>query len=131
MGMLTQTELAENQRTIDALKPKLIGRAQAVLHGKSIPQNRQFVSLVEEGVQAACVEELTLFIQYKNAKEGSRSSWSQLADPLVKEILELRESASKLSGEEGENYLQLVKLFLGYLMWEANVQNDLRRKERR
>jgi hypothetical protein len=127
MVALTNVELAANQRAIDALKPGMIKKAQDVLQGKRIPDKRQFTSLVEAGVQASCAEELILFIQYKNAKDGSRSGWSELAKPLTDEIESLKALSEELADDKKDNYLQLTRLFLGYLMWAANVQLESRK----
>jgi len=112
-------ETVENKRRLDRNKPELIRRAQAVLSIKFLPEKRQpekrqFVSLVEAAAQAVCVEELTLFIRYKKSKEGSRSGWNDLADPLVKAI----EGLKDLDG----GHLELTRLFLGYLMWERSTR---------
>ena len=128
--VLTNEELAANQRAIDSLKPGMIEQAQKLLQGRRIPDKRQFTSLVEAGVQAACAEELILFIQYKNAKDGSRSGWSDLAKPLTEEIQALKGKTSELKGDPDENYLQLARLFLGYLLWAASVTLEENRQKR-
>jgi len=130
MMALTNEELATNQRVIDSMKPEMIQKTQTLLQGKRIPDKRQFTSLVDAGTQAACAEALILFIQYKNAKDGSRSGWSELAKPLTDEIQALKEKSSKLIGNPEENYVQLARLFLGYLMWAASVALEEDRRKR-
>jgi len=131
MTQLTNEERAANQNAINALKPSMIEQAKKLVQGRRIPDKQQFTSLVEAGGQADCAEELILFIQYKNAKEGSRTGWSELAKPLTDEIKALQEKASKLKGNPDENYLQLARLFLGYLMWAASVKLEDERQRRR
>jgi len=126
--ILTATE----NEAINNMKPKLIEKVEMVFKNKNeIPKRRQYSGMVQAAAQASCVEELVLLIQYKNAKEGSMLKWTELADPLVETITNLkdlaREVASSLKKENETDinryHLQLAKMFLGYLMWKGNVLN--------
>jgi len=87
---------------------------------------RQFTELIEAAAQACCVDEFKLYIRYKGAKEGTRSLWGGLANPLNAQINELSKTLAKdIANECGENIeivdLDVLRRFCGYLMWCAHA----------
>jgi len=122
-------ELMEFKRQKDILDghtPVLIGKADSFVDllkkrkSFEIPNKRQFTGLVEAGQKAACVEELKLFIRYKEAKQGTSRQWNGLAQPLVHMIDEV------CALVEPELQLPLVQRFLGYLMWDAHAYGGVK-----
>ncbi|MDR2713237.1 MAG: RAMP superfamily CRISPR-associated protein [Clostridiales bacterium] len=125
---------------IDEMKPELIGIVKKLFEGKQsrdIPDKRQYSSLVQAAEHSACVEELTLLIRYKSVKEGSKSGWKYLAEPLAKAIEELESKAKKIAkkpdGDDESNivkyHMQLTRLLLGYLMWQGCVIKEQKKNE--
>jgi len=109
-------ELKKQKEALEMHTPVLIQHASAfakLLEAKDKPPGRtQFSGLVTAGQKASCVEEIALFIRYKEAKKGS-GNWAGLAKPLVQHMEEVRGLA------EPKLQLALVRRFLGYVMWAA------------
>ena len=81
---------------------------------------KQFVDLVEAAAQACCIDEFKLYVKYKGAKEGTRSLWGGLANPLNARIDKLMEDvADKIDKGNETVRLEVLKRFCGYLMWRA------------
>ena len=120
---------ADEKNIIDSKKPVLIGEVKKIFSTsnmrdpRNIPDKRQYSGLVQAAEHAACVEELTLLIRYKSVKEGSKTGWKHMADPLAKALEDLKkhagEIAASLNGDISKYHLELARLFLGYLMWEG------------
>ena len=83
---------------------------------------KQFVDLVEAAAQACCIDEFKLYIKYKGAKEGTRSLWGNLANPLNASIDKLMEGvADKIEKDNETVKLEVLRRFCGYLMWRAHA----------
>lgn|GEM_PF-3508658 len=83
---------------------------------EKVPGPTQFSGLVAAGQQAACVEELKLFIRYKEVKQGTSKEWAGLAKPLI----EIIDKVCIMAPSE-EFQLPLVQRFFGYLMWNVRA----------
>ena len=124
--MATQKEFADQKKELDKHTPVLIEKTDAfvtlIKHRKDWekPKGTQFTGLVEAGQQASCVEELQLFIKYKEAKQGTSKQWRGLAVPLVKLIDDVCALVAP------ELRLALVQRFLGYLMWNAHANGGVK-----
>ena len=119
------TERKRHKDILDEYTLILIQKAEhyAKTHLKrasSKPGKGQFSSLVEVGQQATCIEQLELFIRYKEFKQGTSKQWTGLAKPLVDSVEEVRVLVAPALE------LALVQRFLGYLMWAANVYGGVR-----
>jgi len=136
--MKNYQELAVCTRLIEDKTAEIIKKVNEYINLKPVREGlnfrrdgkRQFNDIVEAAASASCVDELVLYISYKKAKEGSRSMWSSLADPLVKVFSDLNEMAKSIYAEavakqkdirQEEIHLELCKKFAGYLMWKANT----------
>ena len=119
-------ESKRQKEEMDKHTPALISKADSFVDllkkrkPFEIPNKRQFTGLVEAGQKATCIEELKLFIRYKEAKQGTSKQWNGLAQPLVYMIDEV----SKLV--EPKLQLPLVQRFLGYLMWDAHAYGGVK-----
>ncbi|MDR0948151.1 MAG: hypothetical protein LBM69_01380 [Lachnospiraceae bacterium] len=139
-----QSKLAEQ-------KPYIVRQANEF--GKLIPTKRdgkrQFRNLVSVAATVDCVEELRLFILYKAHKEGTRSYWEtvntskeaqrliqkftygktnvSLAEVLSDKLLHLKSIADRIEQDSQEVYLEVVRLFLGYLYWNVCILTDEQR----
>ena len=82
---------------------------------------KQFVDLVEASGQACCIDEFKLYIKYKGSKDGTRSLWGGLADPLIVQIDELIKIANKIEDNNENVKLEVLKRFCGYLMWRTHA----------
>jgi hypothetical protein len=92
---------------------------------------------VQAAEQATCVEELELLIRYKSVKDGTKQDWEKLAKPLADAIANedgelmgfAKEVAESNGGERTDLYhMELVKKFLGYLMWYGCVKTEKRKR---
>lgn len=116
---------AVQKKQLEACVPELISLTEDFVKvlknkkesGGKVPGLTQFTGLVAAGQQATCVEELKLFILYKEAKQGTSKEWARLAEPLVKIVGEVCEMTPS-----DELQLPLVQRFLGYLMWNVRVK---------
>lgn len=91
--------------------------------------NTQLQNLLQLALQTTSVKEIQLFIRYQCGRNKYNEKWrkNDFGPNLEKEIGEVAEEITK-----GKNVkIELVRLFLGYLVWEARYRNPNQKKNER
>jgi hypothetical protein len=149
--MNEQDAVRARARRITALKKQIVARAMkfANLIPRDKEGKRQLRNLLAVASTTDCVDELRLYILYKAHKDGSRRFWEHcyqskesqslymslakgkenvsLAQALSEQIRQLKNLANHVEEDSEEAYIEVVRLFLGYLFWSASVILDEQR----
>lgn len=105
---------------------------------------KQFNDLMEAANKAGSIAELELYIAYKGVKTGTSKYWGPLSSPLIQHIQSdgplaniskalVEKMRLEQNGEPlpADIHLEVVRRFMGYLMWQANVLISKAEQERR
>lgn len=126
-------EEIENLMVEDGVGEVLSGKNNK---GGKIPGRTQFKALMDATIEAACIEELLLFLSYqrskgggwdqvcrnrKNIAENLANSFMKIQDIIYEYIVE--ESKGKEIGDEEERLLRLeiARKYMGYIYWKVSV----------
>ena len=91
---------------------------------------KQFNDVMQAANSACCVEEFKLYISYKGVKQGTKEYWGEISDSLNTQVDKLRDLAKEVIKQahdrqvefpEDDVHLEVVKRYMGYLMWQVNV----------
>lgn len=89
----------------------------------------QLQNLLQLALQTTSVKEIQLFIRYQCGREKNNKNWREkdFGLNLEKQIGEVAEETTK--GKDVK--IELVRLFLGYLVWEARYRKPDQKKSER
>lgn len=96
-------------------------------------KNTQLQNLLQLALQTTSVKEIQLFIHYQCGRDKDNREWGKndFGLNLEKQVGEVGEVAEETMEGKDVN-IELVRLFLGYLVWEARYRNpDQKKSERR
>ena len=92
-------------------------------------KNTQLQNLLQLALQTTSVKEIQLFIRYQCGRDKDNREWgkNEFGLNLEKQVGEVAEETM----ESKDVKIELVRLFLGYLVWEARYRKlDQKKSER-
>jgi len=109
---------------------------------KKVPGRKQFKTLMDATKEAACIEELLLFLSYQRSKKGGwdtkcangKEIAINMAESFMKvqnKVLGIIETEAQKISDDDERLLRLeiAEKYMGYLYWKASVVGGFREGE--
>ena len=109
--------LVERKNKQELYKDKLIEKVEEFFKERSIPRDlgyTQFQDLLGKANMTTSVKEIVNFIQYQCGRDRKQNGWAHrnFGNDLIKKI----EEVAGLERSDRELSMDLVRLFLGYLL---------------